>query len=57
MFLDSSLLSSDVIDGDGGVDTVGDGGNEGVVNVVIDKDGARDNDSALDFRGGSACGC
>ena len=94
MFLDSSLLSSDVIGGDGGVDTVGDGGNEDVaafkydpdndndtddvendqkeddddwesndaatsdvVNAVIDKDGGGDNDSGVDFRGGSVCGC
>ena len=92
MFLDSSLLPSDVIGGDGGVDTVGDGGNEDVaafkddpdndtddvendqkeddddwesndaatsdvVNAVIDKDGGGDNDSGVDFRGGSVCGC
>ena len=92
MFVDSSLLPSDVIGSDGGVETVGDGGNEGVaafkddpdndtddvendqkeddddwesndaatsdvVNAVIGKDGGEDNDSGVDFRGGSVCGC
>jgi len=44
MFLDSSLLSFDVIGVDGGVDTVGDGGNEGVATFEDDPDIDNDTD-------------